>query len=289
MTPVPNIYFKPPYERTSHLIGADFRVIRKYLTVKNSWPRFLYKYKNCQPEHLRNLIVDSCFYMSSRHQLNDPFDVSSEVEFIDGGVDRNAYLNYLYKQFRTRHKDRKEIARRLDSPEKIQKEIRRHLREAVDTTGFHSFATCPRNLLLWSHYADSHKGVCLVYETARDLDTFVHALPVKYSKDFPVIQFTTSVDHDLIRKAFLTKSIDWKYENERRIFDPKRAGQSLLYKPQALVGIVLGAKISMEDRGMVMDLIADRNSKGLPSLTIYESVCQNMAYAVKIYRQKITA
>jgi hypothetical protein len=283
-SPVPTIYLNPPYERTAHLFGADKRKIRQYLTVQNRWPRFLYKYKNLDHDHLRDLIVDSCLYMSSRHQLNDPFDVRSNIDFVDGGVDRRAYLDYLFKQFKTRYKGRKEIAQRLSSPAVIQAELRRHLNNAMDSTGFHSFATDPRSLLMWSHYADSHKGVCLVFETAKDVDTFVHALPVQYSKNFPVVQFTTTVAHDLIRKAFLTKAEEWKYEKERRIVEQKRAGQSLSYKPRALVALILGSKISTSDKEIVLGLLEARRARGYPPVCLLQANCQDSAYAVRINR-----
>ena len=280
----PIVFINQPYERTLHLTGAETRVIRQFLSVKNKWNRHLYKYKNCNVSHLRNLIVDSCFYLSSRHELNDPFDVRSVVDFIDGGIDRVAYLNKLFTQFKSRHKDRKEISQRLYSPAVIEQEIRNHLNSAVDSTGVHSFATSPRNLLLWSHYADSHKGVCLVYETAKDLNTFVKALPVEYSKYFPVIKYTQDIAGDLIRKAFLTKAIDWKYEKERRIFETKRAGHYMSYSPHALVGLILGAKISPADEAMVQNVLVERESKKHPPLRVYRATCQESAYSVKVFR-----
>jgi hypothetical protein len=281
---VPTSFINSPYEPTLHLLGADTREIRKFLSVKNKWNRHLYKYKSCNVSHLRNLIVDSYFYMSSRHQLNDPFDVRSVVDFIDGGIDRVAYLNKLFKQFKTTHKGRKEISKRLFSPAFIEQEIRNHLNKAVNLTGFHSFAASPRNLLMWSHYADSHKGVCLMYETAKDLDTFVKALPVEYSKSFPVIQYTQNIAGDLIRKAFLTKADDWAYEKERRIFEMDRAGQYMFYAPRSLVGVILGAKISNTDEAKVRDLLIEREARGHPSLRLYRAVCQESSYAVKVYQ-----
>jgi len=280
----PIIFINEPYERTLHLIGAETRVVRKFLSVDNEWNRHLYKYKDCNVLHLRNLIVDSCFYMSSRHQLNDPFDIRSVIDFIDGGIDRPAYLKKLFAQFNTRHKSRKEISRRLNSPAVIEQEIKNHLNKAIDSTGVHSFAASPRSLLMWSHYADSHKGVCLVYETAKDLDTFVKALPVEYSKLFPVIQYSQDIAGDLIRKAFLTKASDWYYERERRIFENGRAGQYMAYAPKALVGVILGARISQNDESMVRGLLVEREQKRHPSLDLYRATCQESAYAVKVYR-----
>lgn len=280
----PSTYINPPYERTRHLVGAKTSEIRKFLSIKNDWERHLYKYKNCNLDYLRNLIVDSCFYMSSRHQLNDPFDVRSVVKFIDGGIDRPAYLKRLFSEFKPRHKDRKKISQRLHSPAFIEQEIKNNLIKSIDATGVHSFATSPKNLLMWSHYADSHKGVCLIFETAKDIDTFVKALPVDYSKCFPVIEYTPDIAGDLIKKAFLTKAIDWQYEKERRIFDPNRAGQYMSYAPQALVGVILGAKINSSNEAMVRQLLIEREVRRHPPLRLYRAACQESAYAMMVLR-----
>lgn len=280
----PIVFINQPYERTLHLIGAGTRTIRKYLSVANDWNRHLYKYKICNADHLRNLIVDSCFYMSSRHQLNDPFDVRSDVEFVDGGIDRMAYLNRLFKEHKVRYKQRLEISKRLNTPIAIESEIRRLLNISIDSSGFHSFATSPRNLLMWSHYAQSHSGVCLVYETAKDLNTFVKALPVEYSHSYPVIQYSDQMGRDLITKAFLTKAKEWEYENERRIFEKDRAGQYMSYAPEALVGLILGAKINNSDEAMIRNLLIERTARRHPSLRLYRASCQASAYAVRIQR-----
>jgi hypothetical protein len=266
------------------MIGASTREVRQFLSIRNDWNRHLYKYKDCNVEYLRNLIVDSWFYMSSRNQLNDPFDVRSDLEFVDGGIDRKAYLKRLFKEHNIRYKQSVEISRRLSSPNAIENEIRRLLEISIDTTGFHSFATSPRNLLMWSHYAQSHAGVCLVYETAKDLTTFIGALPVEYSDAFPVIQYSDQMGRDLIRKAFLTKAKDWQYEKERRIFANDRAGQYMSYAPQALVGVILGAKISSANESMVRDLLVEREARRHPPLHVYRATCQKSAYAMKVYR-----
>lgn len=36
---------------------------------------------------------------------------------------------------------------------------------ALKPFGCCSFSTNPKNLLMWSHYADEHKGLCIEYRT----------------------------------------------------------------------------------------------------------------------------
>lgn len=260
-TTTSGVYGKTPYERTLNLLGASVRAKRHYLSVKQGWPRHLFKYKPCDEAHLKSFIVDSNFYLSSRSQLNDPFDVQSVIEFEEGAINASKYRNRLYKEHKPRHKKRKEIASRLSSPDRIQAGIKKSLIEAIDTSGFHSFSTEPRHLLMWSHYADAHRGLCLMFSTALDLDVFISALPVNYSKNFPIIHYRQDIAGDLVRNAFLTKSIEWSYEKERRIFEPDLANKFLHFDPAALVGIILGSKISKVDEGMIANLLDARKSK----------------------------
>lgn len=277
-------FFNSPYERATHLLGAGVREKRKFLSVANTWERHLYKYKSINPDHLRHLIVESVFYLSPRSQLNDPFDVHSVLDPSDQKITRKYYINYLIKEHKPRHKDRKSLGRRLDSIEIIRKKISETFEKSVDSTGIHSFATCPRNILMWSYYADSHKGVCMVYETARDLDTFVKALPVTYSREFPVIKYRTEIGGELIKKAFLTKAIDWQHERERRIVEQNRASQYMHYDPSSLNGIIIGSNASQATVELIRELVADRLKRRHPPVQLYRAVCQERSYAVKIFK-----
>lgn len=68
-----------------------------------------------------------------------------------------------------------------------------------------------RNPLLWSHYADRHRGVCLSFDVP---DHFLGR--VEYARDrisdFPII------DEALVRRLLLTKFAHWSYESEYRLF-----------------------------------------------------------------------
>ena len=68
-----------------------------------------------------------------------------------------------------------------------------------------------KNPLLWSHYADRHRGICLGFDVP---DNLLHT--VQYRKCRP------PVDHcridDKISPILYTKFAHWEYENERRRF-----------------------------------------------------------------------
>lgn len=93
--------------------------------------------------------------------------------------------------------------------------------ELVDLSGVLSLSEDEKNILMWSHYADSHKGYCIGFNSQHDFfnakrsehDEFNHLREVYYTTDFPDkhINSLESID------VFLTKAIDWRYEKEWRI------------------------------------------------------------------------
>ena len=67
---------------------------------------------------------------------------------------------------------------------------------------------CP---LMWGHYADHHRGVCLEFNV-RTPD-FCQAIQVDYSSEYP--QFSLADGTDI--SPFHSKSADWSYEQEYRL------------------------------------------------------------------------
>src|SRR5262249_46780000 len=67
---------------------------------------------------------------------------------------------------------------------------------------------CP---LMWGHYADHHRGVCLEFNV-RTPD-FCSAIEVNYSTEYP--QFSLADGGDI--SPFHSKSADWSYEQEYRL------------------------------------------------------------------------
>lgn len=77
------------------------------------------------------------------------------------------------------------------------------------------------NLLMWSHYARSHKGFCIGFDERSpffnrkrsDTDEFYHLRKVEYAKDRPSNRVMELSGVEL----FLVKSDDWLYEQEWRM------------------------------------------------------------------------
>jgi len=94
------------------------------------------------------------------------------------------------------------------------------------------FTTTPYSMLMWSHYANSHKGFCLEYEVppydSESALLFHNLFPVIYSNKRTSVleQCISELNSSFIPKdvlwsiykyGLLSKSMDWKYQSEWRL------------------------------------------------------------------------
>jgi len=92
-----------------------------------------------------------------------------------------------------------------------------------------------RNVLMWSHYAASHAGVCFKFHVARDPTVLGLADPVEYNDTFLAINWTErDTAPSKLGKVILRKTTAWSYEHERRLVETYRANTSLPFNPAAL-------------------------------------------------------
>ena len=128
------------------------------------------------------------------------------------------------------------------------------------------FGSTYDSVLMWSHYADSHKGFCVRYEFEENLfDTTVH--PKKDKLLFvDKIRYSETIDigdEPSIRMALLEKSNFWKYEKEMRLVSFDCSGDdedfpTIMCKGMAKA-IYLGAKCTDANRRLMEKAIGDKN------------------------------
>jgi len=91
----------------------------------------------------------------------------------------------------------------------LREVLRGFKREAGEKWGIVCFTRRWRNPLLWSHYADKHRGICLGFDVdERGLK------PVKYVTRRPALLIPPT--EESINELLFTKYRDWKYEEEWR-------------------------------------------------------------------------
>lgn len=131
------------------------------------------------------------------------------------------------------------------------------------------------NLLMWSHYADQHKGAVLEFKCIPDPDydtPLCAAKPVEYQREMPI--FATLEDfiagllgqeerhwrEQIFNKIAFTKSIDWVYEREWRcvteLRNPDGPGyEDIPFFPQEITKIYLGCRMIDRDIDEILGLL----------------------------------
>jgi Protein of unknown function (DUF2971) len=146
--------------------------------------------------------------------------------------------------------------------------------------------------LPWAHYADYHKGVCIHFDTTKPPIKIAH--PVTYSETYPEIPVPrTGKDHwEMVRRAILTKSAQWKHEDEYRMVridhaDIDRAEQTAklfvdwdgfyaLAPPGTVTGITFGARMAKSERTELFKMIDDLTLK----IEVYEADLHPSRYEI---------
>jgi hypothetical protein len=88
-----------------------------------------------------------------------------------------------------------------------------------------SFSLTHKEPLLWSHYADGHKGICLEIENSPRPQSKLLSERVEYSNMRPTVTIDETIaikrgnkkGRDALRSAYFKKSYDWQKEAEYRI------------------------------------------------------------------------
>lgn len=87
-----------------------------------------------------------------------------------------------------------------------------------NTIGLLCFSESWQNPVLWSHYADKHRGICLGLDIPDK-----YAIPVDYSRNRIPVAFKDNdpeqgLSPDFVKEMLHTKYEHWAYEKERRMF-----------------------------------------------------------------------
>ncbi len=248
-------------------------------------PQFLYRYRHLRGEHCKwtsRILTDSVLHFAAPTSFNDPYDC--KIHFVMTAS--NADLHHWYMaQVEERRPDLNSVQRgekveddlsRFDRTAFVQR-ITRGLQEEVNRVGILSLSAQNDNVILWSHYADGHTGLCLQFPGQGNAEFFGESQRVEYSPTYPHID-PIHDSHERKMQAFLlTKACDWHYEAEWRIIHPDGPGEKR-FPERLLCGVILGALMSTEDRRYVARLVKTRQYR----VNLYEAKVREGSFGLEI-------
>lgn len=238
------------------------------MASKNTLPERLYKYQPFTTLSLANLKSRSIWF-SRPTSFNDPFDCSISVLTQPSAAVLAQIVSIYQKRIPSN-----ERARYLDEQgepntefiESIHRGLRRGYFDRqqlmLNQRGVSCFTELNDNLLMWSHYGDGHRGFCLEFDTKFEpFSSTSHR--VQYSSEVPEFdpgKALVDPSFDMMRPLILTKSSEWEYEREWRLFHME-SDKRYTYDWKSLTGIYLGCSMSDENIELICMILRDSPTK----------------------------
>lgn len=273
--------------------------------LSKSSPGLLYKYRDWSNSFHRSTLVEQLAFFSSPLNFNDPFDCRIPLTFENMTDSERAEF-------------RKKLASIManevqDDPHHLFDELgefspiddNRILRLAsfrqdreifpentLSKFGLYCLSEDPKNILMWSHYANNHQGICIGFNTQKLLQAFqkhselknFHFLDfnkVDYVIDFPEINLNEKLN--IGETIFFKKADSWEYEREwRALIYFYHTEKRLLEIPgECIEEIILGCKMNKKSASEVINVARQLN----PAVKIFEAKRVRSKY--KLFLQEL--
>lgn len=226
------------------MLCPDVTTLYKYFTVNN---------------RTLDAVRTGAFWFANPSSFNDPFDCALtiahdgleesvrhavRVAIRDGLLDAGTVPADGY-----RASPRDAVAYR---------EFRERLEWLFNNVGILCITEVPDDLLMWSHYANSHRGFCLGFERTEQNILGRQARPVVYQDDYPRLtaaNFDKKTNPNSADVLWLTKSTHWAYEREWRLIEPE--GNKLCHLDVRVTTVMCGMRMPREDRARLREALAE--------------------------------
>lgn len=269
--------------------------------------RLLYKYQPIN-EYLTENLKNNQLYFRHPREYNDVYDSlvaayaeGTREEWIECGIKLSTTMNDLKGvPVKSRDEVTSDVDWMIDTGELKKKENSNVYKKEKLDDSYRPLTCCfcgdKDNMLMWGHYADRHKGVCLIFkakyqtipkDNCEGLALTINSEPrqikqIEYKPKLP--NRVNQVEDILTGNAqtfnfFLTKSTCWSYENEYRILldDPETKNKAQ-FKKEELVGIIFGLKVNYCNACAIITAIK-KAYNGIP-IKFYKTQENENEYAV---------
>lgn len=245
-----------------------------------------YAFRGCSKFLFQSLINDT-LNLSSPTTFNDIFDcpvmgLMNNDDDISKLI-REAYLNGVKVACFVKNEKLPYTKNALDTPIHDEKKNESDKKEYL-------------NELMWAHYADSHRGICIKYKFPSDITTkgsennnyVAYFKDVEYISDLKKLSTQNSIN---MKDAFFAKGKSWSYENELRLlyFNPTNKEPYIsLPISNCIETVYFGIKCSENDKKTIKNLLKDKKCISYKSKLIKNKVPEiKEEKDIEFYQMKI--
>lgn len=255
----------------------------------------LYKYRNWTDSHHKDLLIKNELFLSPPSLLNDPFDCrihenyseflktkEQKESFIKESLERN--LEYFKENNISIDKGRKILTERLNNMIKFQVRSEVISNEIDDKSiGIACLSENWNSILMWSHYADNHKGFCIGFDEKwiRFCQKFGKVKRVKYSNSYPEPN-TLNNNKLTYEQKYFHKSIDWQYEEEIRLMNiyngNEKANRIEILENKHIKEIIIGLNTPEKHKREMISIAKDKD------IIVWQTIKAEFEFKIERYK-----
>ena len=242
-------------------------------------PKSLFRYRTLTAYSLGELINETMWF-SKPSAFNDPFDCALTIDqekfnkslahAISIGQRRGLIPANLPPE---KHKP-------TDEDKAMFLKMRDRLLDVTKDIGLCCFTENARSILMWSHYANHHRGFCIEYSLKEGTLLEQEVSIVKYKQDMASLTLSDlgpDKARDTVEILWRTKAACWKYEKEWRALAPE--GNKSYPTRSTVLSIIFGQRMPLNDRLLVKQAV--RNN---PQIKLMQAIQHESKFAMKIQR-----
>ncbi len=199
----------------------------------------VYKYHKIN-SHLESLFRDKNIWHSPADSFNDPFEFKAIITENTNPEEIKKWFQSTSRKFEEETLDKIVTAWMQRDSKEMTEWLNNTCQDVLKKGGVSCFSLRHDNLLMWAHYGDYHRGVCLEFNVEHDQTFFKDVLAVNYKEEYPKIDFIGNPKH-AIPEIITNKSIHWQYEEEYR--SCKKVHGAIPFNPEALRSVIFGCRV----------------------------------------------
>lgn len=234
----------------------------------------LYKYRSLrtpdQVEHARDILVNNRLYCTPPRKFDDPFELRARLSFEASDAEKVKRLVPIIRKRKPGISEEGALALVPDWIEHNERTGAQRMEDwGIADLGVVSLAGTRESLLMWSHYAAGHTGICIEFTAPRlrhaafFAGAEAGAFPVNYQDAFPAINIYRDPREAWPRPFLFTKAKVWAYEREYRIIEQDRnATPHVEFAPDLISAVYLGCNISDDHAEQVKEWV---RARGMPT------------------------
>jgi hypothetical protein len=237
-------------------------------------PKILFKYRKFDKTSLE-LFINRELWFAKADTLNDPFEANDSLSNV---------LKAIFEHY--------------PLPADMRVKYEESIKGTLHNIGICSFSKARKNQLMWSHYADEHKGICIGFkeEYLNKNGVTFHSTNIEYQDNYPFddlinrihyfekakfLNGLNSIAGDILLSILTTKYTSWKYERERRLLVENYGARK--FEPLAVNSIALGLRMEERDKKTLKKLLSGPEWS---HLKWFQSVKSPIKYSLDFIRIK---